>query len=408
MDDFEKMIIDSMRNANKRHIQLPEHDEILMYLHGLMLITGRLDVMYCNSFLDETIQLLINSIFLYEDGLFDCAFYSVRQASEVVDSMLYLSKNDHNTLKRWSEKKHFPMDSKLKLQLEKMSDDYKEIKSLIPEYFERHTELIKRSHKIIHKQGFDTFYRLRNQIPDKYGFSQDEETAFFTESLKYTIGIILIVFIILEPISLALSDDEVMLKLNFNPMTEPIDVNYFFKYLKLDDIIDRIKSSKFYRKFISNFADEVPISPDVYSVVREEAWNVDALDEIEKQLDLLNAYERFMFCILKFGIRVSNFYFNGGLSWYFTSIKSNFDRHIYGGKEFEKYLEPNDRFNQTCESIFMSVIVMYEEPLFLEHNDPLTIAEIQALKELESQGIQELNEFNKAMSDLQSGKINLS
>lgn len=32
--------------------------------------------------------------FLYEDGCFDCAFYFVRQASEVFDSMLYLSNKD--------------------------------------------------------------------------------------------------------------------------------------------------------------------------------------------------------------------------------------------------------------------------------------------------------------------------
>lgn len=365
-NDFEKMIIDSMRNENKSHIQLPEHDELLMYLHSLTLFTGRVDIIYCNAFLDEAIQLLTNSVFLYEDGLFDCAFYSIRQACEVVDSMLYLSKNDHEAFDKWSAKKHFPMDNKLKVQLEKLSDDYKEVKSLIPDYFEHHAELIKKSHKIIHKQGFDTFYRLRNQKQNKYGFSQEEETKFFAESLKHTIGIVLIIFIILEPISLALSDEKITLKLNYNFMTEPIDVNYFEEYLGLDYIVDTIKSSKFYRDFISSFTNKEPMSPAVYSVVREEAWNVDALDEIEKQLHLLNAYECFMFCILKCGIRVSNFYFNGGFSWYFTSIHSNFNRHTYGGEEFEKYLEPDNRFNQTCQNIFMSVIVMYEQPLFLE------------------------------------------
>ena len=226
-NDLRKIIINSTRNENKSHIQLPERDELLMYLHSLTLITGRVDIMYCNAFLDEAIQLLTNSIFLYEDGLFDCAFYSVRQAGEVVDSMLYLSKKDHETFDSWSAKKYFPMNGKLKKKLEKLSDGYKEVKSLIREYFEHHAELIKKTHKIIHKQGFDTFYRLRNQIPDKFGFSQEEETKLFAESLKYTIGIILIIFIILEPLSLALSDEKVTLKLNFNFMTGPIDVKYF-------------------------------------------------------------------------------------------------------------------------------------------------------------------------------------
>ena len=202
MNDLEKTIIKSMRNGNRVRVQLPKNNEHLLYLHRLILVTGRSDVMYCNAFLDEAIQLLINSIFLYEDGLFDCAFYSVRQAGEVVDSMLYLSKNDSNALKQWSDKKYFPMDSNIKSQLEKLSEDYQEIKSLIPELFEQHTELIKKSHKIIHKQGFDTFYR--NRIQDKRGFSRKEETKLFTDSLEYTIGIILIIFILIEPLSQAL------------------------------------------------------------------------------------------------------------------------------------------------------------------------------------------------------------
>ena len=202
--EFKNLIIESMRSEHKSIVQIPERDELLLYLHGLTLLTGRMDIMYCNAFLDEAIQLLSNSIFLYEEGLFDCAFYSVRQAGEVMNSMLYLSENDKETLKKWSEKERFPMDSKIKEQLQRMKKGYQEIKSLIPEYFDRHEKLIKKSHKIIHKQGFDTFYHLRYRTPENYGFSQDEEIKFFIETLKYTIGIVLIIFIILEPISLAL------------------------------------------------------------------------------------------------------------------------------------------------------------------------------------------------------------
>lgn len=393
--DIRKQILDSMCKKNKSHIQLPEHDELLMFLHNLILITGRIDIMYCNAFLDEATQLLINAILLYEDGFFDCAFYSVRQAGEMVDSMLYLSKNDKNTLGEWAAKKRFPPDSELKSKLEKMSDDYKEIKSLIPDYFVHHAKLIKKSHKIIHKQGYDTFYIFRNQVP-----VQEEEIRLFTESLKYTIGIILILFIILEPISLALSDDEIAIKINYRLMTDPIDVDYFQKYLGRDDIIAKIKASKFYRNFITNFTDKEPMSFAVYDVIREEWWDVGALDEIEKQLGLLDAYQRFMFCILKCGIRISNFYFISGLIWYSTSIKCNFHRCSYGPEEFKIFLSPDNKFNQPCENVFISVITMYEENLFLEHNEPLTNDEIQALKTIEKQGIMEHQRFNKELDDL--------
>lgn len=397
--DFNNIIIESMRCENKSTIQIPERDELLLYLHGLMLLTGRADIMYCNAFLDEAIQLLSNSIFLYEEGLFDCAFYSVRQAGEVVNSMLYLSKNDRETLDKWSAKKRFPMDSKIKGQLQRISKGYQEIMSLIPEYFDNHENLIKRSHKIIHKQGFDTFYRLRYQIPENYSFSQDEETKFFIETLKNTIGIILVIFIIIEPISLALSDDNITMKLNFNFMTEPVDVNFFKKFLGMDDVIDRIIRSQFYKVFLLNFEENETMSPAVYSVVREEVWDVNALEEIVKQIDLLNAYERFMFCILKNGLQISNFYFCNGASWYLTSIKSNYSRHSFGKSVFEQYLEPEDKFNQPCKNVFISSILMYDEPLFLEHNEKLTNHEIYLLKELEHQGIDENKKFNDIIED---------
>lgn len=83
-----------MKDNCKKKCELPERKELLSYLHSMLLITGRLDIMYCNAFLTEANQLLMNAIFLYEDGCFDCAFYSVRQASEVFDSMLYLSNKD--------------------------------------------------------------------------------------------------------------------------------------------------------------------------------------------------------------------------------------------------------------------------------------------------------------------------
>lgn len=97
--EFEKFALDKLKNGSRINTKLPEGKDLLMYLHNMMLITGRGDVMFCNAFLQEAIQLLANAIFLYEDGYFDCAFYSVRQASEVFDTMLYLVHADEEKRK---------------------------------------------------------------------------------------------------------------------------------------------------------------------------------------------------------------------------------------------------------------------------------------------------------------------
>lgn len=71
------------------------------------------------------------------------------------------------------------MDSKIRNQLEKLSLDYKEIKSIIPDYFNKQENLIKQTHKIIHKQGLDTFHRARKPYAESYGFNQEKETKLF-------------------------------------------------------------------------------------------------------------------------------------------------------------------------------------------------------------------------------------
>ena len=374
-----------MRKRNKKEVSLKNRNEFLEYLHGLFLVTGRSDMLFCNAFLDEAVQLLANAVFLYEDGMFDCAFYSIRQAGEMVDNMLYISMEGSDALERWLKKEYFPMDSKLKSKLEKMSEDYKEIKQAIPDFFEQYDEIIRKAHKIIHKQGFDTFYTLRASMPEKYGSSEDEEMNLFVEGLKYAIAKVLIIYILLDPLSLALTDKEVSPKIHFDPMTEPVDVSYFSNYLHLDSLIEKIRETRFYQDYVSFFANQETMLPAVYSVIRENAWNINELSEIHRQLDLLNSYERFMFSVLMSGIRVSSFYMYNGLSWYLTSIPSNFSRNRFGSEEFDKYLNAEFRFNQQCEGVFMSVVMMYGEPLYIEHNEPLLTKEILFLKMLEHQ-----------------------
>jgi len=402
MSEFEEMIINSMRIESKNQMDIPECNELLKFLHAFYPMTGRVDIMFCNAFLKEATQLLINSIFLYKDGYFDSAFYSIRQAGEVMNSMLFLSLSDSKEFKDWSEKKYFPMDNKLKAKLEKMSCNYKEIKSLLPEYFSHYEELIKKTHKIIHKQGFDTFYFARKQPPQQYGFIQEHETGLFIETLKYTVGICLIIFIILEPFSLALSDEEVTYKINMDLMTEPLDIDYFERFLGLNDVIERIKTSQFYKDFISSFEDKEEMSMATYGVVREEYWNVKELDEIEKQINLLSLYEKIMFHILKNGIKVTNFYLYGGLCWYLTSIKSNFDRYSFNSEEFKKYLNAENKYNQSRYNVYISVINMYDEPLYFEHNEPLTNKEVEFLKALEEDNLRDIEKFYSLIESLSS------
>jgi len=58
------------------------------------------------------------------------------------------------------------------------------------------------------------------------GFVQ-EETEVFIETLKYTIGKLLILLVVLDPMCLALGDKNVIGKITMKLMTEPIDTKFF-------------------------------------------------------------------------------------------------------------------------------------------------------------------------------------
>jgi hypothetical protein len=312
--------------------------------------------------------------------------------------MLYLGSGDSDDVKNWDQKQRFPMDSRLKQEMEKRVYGYQEIKELLSDYFEYYRALTAKINKIVHKQGFDTFYVSRNNI----GFDYIGEQKLFVDYLKYTIGIGIVLFAILEPLSLALADDEINAKLNFDFMTESIDYDYFNRFLNLPEVIDKLYESNYYRSFVEQFKNRETMNISTYSVVREGAWDISKLDDIEKQIDLLNAYQRYMFCILKAGIKILNFYFMNGFVWYLTTYDSDKRVSDFDIEKLKCFCTDGSRFNQTHTDIYMSVVRMYDQCLYMEHETKLTDTEIVFLTDLEKTSQKEYDEFNKLVEKLTS------
>ena len=199
--ELEELLYEQDRNLLVKN-QLPEHDELLSTLRALIPTTGNINEMFCNMFFSESVELIKHAFFLYEDGYFDCAFYSLRQSIENMNNML-LAAVDAEKFEKWKEKGNFPTDKKVKDLLSRQNAAYNEFKTVIPEFFEEYNELLKKANKYIHKQGFDTFY-VNNNTPNNK--NKDERTSLFLSFLKYAIGMMLIMNIALDPLALALSD----------------------------------------------------------------------------------------------------------------------------------------------------------------------------------------------------------
>lgn len=369
-----------MRYENKQCLILPEHDELLLLLRRLKsMMTGQIDIMFCNNFISEAIQLLINSIFLYEDGNFDCAFYSIRQASEVANNMLYLSNAGKAELHKWNKKGYFPMNAKLVKRLEKIDINYTEVKTVLSDFFKEHDELIKTAHKTIHKQGFDTFYAFRTKHQYSGKFNKESETDFFVKLLKNCIGKIIVLFIVVEPLSLVLTDDDLSARFNFDPMTEAIDIEVFKNYLS-EEIIKKIKDTSFFKEFSSYFASKEKMTPATFDVIRNNFFNINSLDEIENQKHLLNLYEKVILEILQERIKISYIYPDCSIFYYFTSISNNHHTSEWNFGEYQKYLNFGETFNQSYYNVFRSIVKIINNNWILEHNEFLSSKEIEIIK----------------------------
>lgn len=354
--------------------QLPEHDELLSTLRALIPTTGNLNEMFCNMFFSESVELLKHAFFLYEDGYFDCAFYSLRQSIENMNNML-LSAVDADKYELWKEKGRFPPDKAVKDLLSRQNDAYNEIKTVIPEFFEQYDELLRKANKYIHKQGFDTFY-VSNNISNFT--DQEERTNLFLSFLKYAIGMMLIMNIALDPLSLALSDYEVDSHIPFDPMTEPIPIGIFEKYLSLD-IIEKIKTTDHYTTLKDYFLNMEELNEATYAVLRYNYFNVEQLDEIEKQITQLDLSQALMFCILKSNIKATHFYWDYGILGYSTSYKPKVHIKEYRSNQFDDYLQGDIKCNCDWQGMYISVFRALDSYLIVQHNEPLTETQISTL-----------------------------
>lgn len=372
---------DELANINKlqdsRYLakcKLPEHDKLLSTLRSLMPSTGNFNELFCNVFLNESVEMLKHAFFLYEDGFFDCAFYSIRQSIENINNML-ISALDSNKYKLWKDKGRFPHDKAIKEQLNKQNAAYNEIKNAIPEFFEKYEDLLKQANKIIHKQGFDTFYTCQHSVIKQ---KQEERTLLFVSFLKYGIGMILIMNIVLDPLALALSDSEVDSHIPFEPMTEAIPLYVFEEYLSID-IINKIRNTSYYLSLKEYFLSLEKLNDATYLVLRYEYFDVNKLDDIEKQLNQLGLLETLMFCILRIGIEATHFYCENSIMGYSTSIEQTMPIMSYSSNQFDEYLKHKTP-NYPWQRMYITGFKVFESYLIIQHNNVLSSEELSNIE----------------------------
>ncbi|NCT74901.1 MAG: hypothetical protein GXC78_10235 [Chitinophagaceae bacterium] len=174
--------------------------------------TGRIDLMFSHTFFLEAVQLVRNAIVLFEQGYFDCSFYSLRQALEICTIIVYFADDtDENRdieLSKWKQEHRFPMNQQMIKELEKRETVFAEMKDKMSDYF-LEVDLVKQKlNKYVHKQGFDKFYISRAKSPKRDNLSK-KLTGEFENYLTKTIGAIAVLRLAVDPFPVLLMDDDI-------------------------------------------------------------------------------------------------------------------------------------------------------------------------------------------------------
>lgn len=254
-------------------------------------VSGLVSTPSFNQFLLESCQLLANSLDLIHQGYFDAAFYSVRQAGEVILIGTLFSNLEESERKakyeKWVSLDRFPSFSELSKMLRSKDIEYRDLLEQMPEIDELISKLNKRANKYIHKQGHDSFYTKPYEVLSESARHIRED---FTDYFKTTVKVCSIFRLAVDPFPILLNDPEC-------EFTFPDSMTLEFGQSFIDnclgnDFVERYIKTDYYRNWVNAIKSTFPqLKEATYNVSNLHYIDLSNIKDILDELDKLTLYE---------------------------------------------------------------------------------------------------------------------
>jgi len=358
-----------------------ETNELLSALDMMPSFIGNIVDFELNKILRECEAIIFKSAGLYEEGYFDCAFYLLRQVWELIENMLLMS-YDRKKLADWNKGTGKFDLLATKKELTRVSTAYQQMKEKLGGFFGQLKSDRDRAQKIVHKQGFNTFYTFRRYPANFPSDKQKEEREFFESFLKKNVGLFILFYIAVEPLSLATADKKLSLKIHENFATGSIDVDLAKKCLG-DKEFNTIKKLDIYKDTFETFNARAPVNSYTLCVTQENFFPMEQLDSIWKDKVVLCGCAFQILRILKSGIVARKFMSYSFDSFYYTSIipeNKRFDLCV--SSDFEPYISIVDNYNISHGKRYVSKVILYNEVWLIEHDNILHKEQIEFLNSI--------------------------
>lgn len=254
-------------------------------------ISGIVETPSFNQFLLESCQLLANSLDLIHQGYFDAAFYSVRQAGEVILIGTLFSNLEESERKakyeKWVSLDRFPSFSELSKMLRSKDIEYRVLLQEMPEIDELISKLNKRANKYIHKQGHESFYTKPYEVVSESVKHIRED---FTDYFKTTVKVCAIFRLAVDPFPILLSDPECEFRFP-DCMTIEFGQNFIDNCLG-SDFVEHYIETDYYRNWVNAIKSTFPqLKEATYNVSNLHYIDLANIEDILDELDKLTLYE---------------------------------------------------------------------------------------------------------------------
>jgi len=390
-----------------RKFVLPNASEYLWDIDNIRWAeTGIINAFGSNRFFDEASQMIANSIYLFQEGFFDAAFYSLRQSIELSIGTLYLTANPEK-MNEWKKLGEGFESGKMVDFLRNHEPVFKEIRTKMHAFFDNVRGVQKKTNKYVHKQGFSSFYTTQ-----RISWSDKRETKIynnitidFENTLKTAIGAVAVYRLAIDPLPVILMDEELMMR-SGDFVTKPYSESFVEKYIG-EDNINLYKQTEIYQGYKDFLMTQEKQNEAIFDIIHWQIIDRNKSDDILVQRHLLQFHDRLAVAIVMLSMKIAQVYIEGCFH-YSSDVKPLHTDLVIGESYYNDFFATDSNFNIPFKGgAYLSRITICGKYSYIESNALLDDFEITGLEYIaqifEDVWIKQEKEFNEWFEE-QNGK----
>ena len=366
--------IEFRKRENIRPINLPNKEKLYYDLQNIEHSwSGRADIMSLgNTFIMEAEQQLVNSIELFEQGYFDCAYYSLRSAVDISTTIVFLAdmpeSDRDNYLNKWKTTADFPMHGQMLKMLSTHGDAFVDMKKQMPSFFSNAKTLSAELNKYVHKQGFQHFYVSRNHPINMKKSSERFMTDFEDYFIKCT-GVVAVMRLAIDPFPVLLMEEEVLYRC-YDSITNPYSTDFVDEYIG-KETLETYKTTAMYTGMREYFMRLEKKNDAVFDIAKNQYIDSNRKEDTLNQIHLLSKSDIVSALVVFACEKIVKVYLDNVWQWYYTDRHSNRKSCSWSSVSLSSFLKAENKINQVFEEVYVSAYWFDDDGYLLEHNLPL-------------------------------------